>query len=162
MAAWKRHALAKPKTATLRVLGDPMLFLFTWPPCDTVAVQDPTNAEITNSAIILEGIHHSYIVGLLDAMAAVPRESIREYASRWLDWCDFGGTNVKFFSHFGAIQLRASNMESCHWIHPLTKQRCFDSTRGVYSSVDFDVDVACLVVPQRLVVHVQIDRPHSN
>ena len=106
-----------------------------WPPADTISVQDPTDLDLEFSALVLNHVPQSYIEELLNAMRAIPKQIIQKLALRWLDWTNFQGTNVKFFSHFGAIQLRTSNRNACSWIDPKTKKGFHDPTNRVYSMV---------------------------
>ena len=106
-----------------------------WPPPDTMSVKDPTDLDMEFSVLLLQKVPQSYIEDLLRQMLAIPKQCIQELALRWLDWRNFQGTNVKFFSHFGAIELRETNRKACSWIHPTTKKGFSDPTNRVYSMV---------------------------
>ena len=106
-----------------------------WPPADTISIKDPKDLDMEFSVLLLKKVPQNYVEELLKAMLAIPKQLIQELALRWLDWSNFQGTNVKFFSHFGAIVLRETNRNACSWIHPTTKKGFSDPTNRVYSMV---------------------------
>ena len=105
------------------------------PPADTVLLQDPTEAEIQNSISLIQSFERARMENVLQIIQGIPNAHIREAARCWLDWPTFSNSNVKFFSHFGAIRLRQKNREAWSWIDPKTKFGYSDATNFVYGKV---------------------------